>query len=448
MWDEGYLGSSCKPKMSFDKLPDWLCWQQALHPKTIELGLERVAAVWSRLQPEPVPFPVITIAGTNGKGSCVGLLESIYRTAGYRTACYTSPHLLRYNERIRLDGSEVRDVDLCTAFERVDRARGDVAPTFFEFGTLAALDLFVRTRPDVAILEVGLGGRLDAVNILAPDVAVLTTIDLDHTAWLGATRDRIAAEKAGIFRPGRPAVVGHRAPSRVLFEQAGEFGCDLFVLGRDFDWEDAGDGWWWQGPEWGRVGLPAPALRGSFQRDNAAAVLMAVACLQPRLPVSSVHLGPGLQRVRLPGRFQVIPGPVTWILDVAHNAQAAEVLAENLRAFGCPNRVHGVLGVMKDKDLLAIAGPLIGQVDAWYLGSSATPRALSATELHAALQGMAAGQKLKDCGDIAAALRAAAEAARSGDCILVFGSFTTVEAALRCDFCSSSERAEAGDGEI
>ncbi|WP_089725275.1 bifunctional folylpolyglutamate synthase/dihydrofolate synthase [Candidatus Thiosymbion oneisti] len=417
--------------MRFDDLQSWLRWQETLHPRTIKLGLERSAAVWSRLQRDSVAFPVITIAGTNGKGSCAAMLESIYRAAGYRTACYTSPHLLRYNERIRLNGLEIRDATLCAAFERVDRARGASTLTYFEFGTLAALDLFVRAQPDVAILEVGLGGRLDAVNILDPDVAVVATIGMDHAAWLGDTPDRIAAEKAGIFRPHRPAVVGHRAPSGALLERSETLGCDLFVLGRDFDWEDEGSTWHWLGPELVQTGLPAPALRGIFQRDNAATVLMTVACLNPRLPVAIPHLSLGLQRTHLPGRFQIVPGAVTWLLDVAHNAQAAAALAANLRAFDCPGRMHAVLGVLQDKDPQAIAEPLAGQVDAWYLGQSADPRALPTAELRAGLEGLAAERDLHGCEGITEALRTAADRARAGDCILAFGSFTTVEAALR-----------------
>jgi len=417
--------------MRFDDLQSWLRWQETLHPKPIELGLERIAAVWSRLQPDPVAFPIITIAGTNGKGSCVAMLESIYRAAGYRTACYTSPHLLRYNERIRLDGLEIRDAPLCTAFERVDRARGATTLTYFEFGTLAALDLFVRARPDIAILEVGLGGRLDAVNIIDPDVAVVTTIGLDHTAWLGDTLDRIAAEKAGIFRPQRPAVVGHGTPSKALLERSAALGCDLFVLGRDFDWEDTGPSWCWSGPESAWTGLPMPALRGIFQRDNAATVLMTVACLNPRLPVAIPHLGLGLRQTRLPGHFHILPGAVTWLLDVAHNAQAAAMLAANLRAFDCPGRMHAVFGVLRDKDPQAIAGPLAKQVDAWYLGYNTDPRALPAAALRARLKDLVADRDLHACGGIAETLRAATGRARTGDCILAFGSFTTVAAALR-----------------
>jgi len=417
--------------MRFDNLTAWLRWQEGLHPRAIELGLERVAAVWSRLGPGAVPFPIITVAGTNGKGSCAATLESIYRAAGYRTACYTSPHLLRYTERIRLDGREIENGALCAAFDRVDRARADATLTYFEFGTLAALDLFVRARPDLAILEVGLGGRLDAVNILDPDVAVVTTIGLDHTAWLGDTLDAIAFEKAGIFRPGRPAVVGHRSPEPRLVERSRALGCQLLALGRDFDWEGEGPLWRWRGPGAAHADLPAPVLRGRFQRDNASAALMAIACLETRLPVSPAALGEGLRQVRLDGRFQVIPGPTTLILDVAHNAQAAEALAANLAAFHLEGRLHAVFGVLQDKDPEAMARHLVDRVHHWYLGQSNDPRALPAADLAARLGGMVAGSRLHVFSDIAGALAAALAAASRGDGVLVFGSFTTVEAALR-----------------
>lgn len=429
--------------MRFADLTSWLRWQETLHPSAIDLGLERVAAVWSRMCTAAVPFPVITVAGTNGKGSCAAMLESIYRAAGYRTACYTSPHLLLYNERLRVDGQEVTDAALCAAFERVDQARADTTLTYFEFGTLAALDLFVRARPDLTILEVGLGGRLDAVNILDPDVAVITTIGLDHTAWLGETLDEIAIEKAGILRAGQPAVIGHRTPSPALLERAATLECSLFILGRDFDWMNEGSGWRWTGPglEW--AGLPPLPLHGAFQRDNAATALMALSCLGPGLGTarysgqdSSLHLSlddlrRGLEQVRLTGRFQILPGEVAWILDVAHNGQAAQALAANLRAFGCRGRLHGVLGVLQDKDPRAIAAPLAELVHRWYLGQAAGPRALPTSKLVAKLAGIATDSNSSDFPTIEAALEAASAQARPGDCILAFGSFTTIESALQ-----------------
>ena len=417
--------------MRFDDLRSWLRWQETLHPATIELGLERVAAVWARLHPGPLPFPVVSIAGTNGKGSCAAMLEAIYLAAGYRTACYSSPHLLRYNERIRLNGSQIDDEALCAAFERIDQARGDTTLTYFEFGTLAALDLFVGAQPDIAILEVGLGGRLDAVNILDADVSVVTTIGLDHRAWLGDTLDEIAAEKAGIFRSGRPAVIGHRSPSRALIERSESLGCHLLVLGRNFDWEAAGSDWRWTGPGPARIDLPDLPLPGAFQRDNAATALMALSCLDSTLPVSDEHLRVGLRRTRLDGRFQVIPADPVWILDVAHNIQAAEALATNLSSARCPGRLHAVLGVLEDKDPREVAGPLAGLVDVWYLGQAADRRALPVADLLAAMRGMVADEALKAYRGITEALAGAEQAATPGDCILAFGSFTTVEAALR-----------------
>jgi dihydrofolate synthase/folylpolyglutamate synthase len=418
------------PQSAVRDLGAWLRWQETLHPSKIDLGLERVAAVWVRLGPERLPFPVVTIAGTNGKGSCAAMLEAIYRAAGYRTACYTSPHLLRYNERIRLDGQNVEDEALCAAFARVDAARGATTLTYFEFGTLAAADLFVRAAPDIAILEVGLGGRLDAVNLFDPDVALITTIGRDHTAWLGESLDEIAREKGGILRAARPAVIGHRAPARTLIERGEDLGSRLLVLGRDFDWERDGAGWRWKGPA-PIVGLPAPALRGAFQYDNAAAAIMAVSCLSDRLPVAVGNLRQGLQRARPPGRFQVLPGEPTWILDVAHNAQAAESLAANLAAFPCHGRLIAVLGMLRDKEPAAVVAPLAERVAAWHLGQAADPRAISAGELRDALAGFARSAEMHAHTTIEVALDEAVRSAGPGDCILAFGSFTTVEAALK-----------------
>jgi dihydrofolate synthase/folylpolyglutamate synthase len=417
--------------MRFDNLQAWLRWQETLHPKKIELGLDRVRAVWSRLGPMAPAFPVITIAGTNGKGSCAAMLETVYEAAGYRTCCYTSPHLLRYNERIRIGAREVLDADLCEAFQRVDDARGNVSLTYFELGTLAALDLFARVDPEVAILEVGLGGRLDAVNILDADLALVTTIGRDHTAWLGNDLESIAAEKAGIFRSGRPAVVGHRYPADSLLRRAAELQCPLSVLGRDFDWRREAAGWCWLGPGFQRTGLPNPALRGSHQYDNAAAILMAVSCLADRLPVPVQCLREGLQRVRLPGRFQVFPGEVTWILDVTHNGQAAGALAETLAAFPCRGKLHAVLGILSDKEPLEIAAPVAERVAAWHLGQARDARAMASSDLKNALTPLIPQDRLRVYADIESALDGAAGCARSGDCVLAFGSFTTIEAAMR-----------------
>jgi dihydrofolate synthase/folylpolyglutamate synthase len=414
----------------------WLRWQETLNPRTIDLGLERVRRVWDRLGPRTLPFPVITVGGTNGKGSCVAVLDAVYRAAGYRTACYTSPHLLRYTERIQRDGEEVGEEVLCDAFDRVDRARADVPLTFFEFGTLAALDLFLRWAPDLAILEVGLGGRLDAVNLIDPDVALVTTIARDHMAWLGDTVDAIALEKAGIFRAGRPAVIGTRTPPVALRQRAQEVGALVHQLGREFDARPSAAGWHWQATGEAPLAMPLPALRGPFQLDNAAAALMAVAALLPRLPVPVNAMRQGLQRVRLSGRFQVLPGDPTLLLDVAHNGQAAESLAANLRAYPCPGQRRAVFGVLRDKAVGEILAPLVPLFAAWDLGQADDPRALPVADLEAAVRaavgrGGADSAPVFSHGSIAAALEGARGRAHAGDCIVVFGSFTTVEAALR-----------------
>ena len=419
------------PAKRFENLTDWLLWQSRLHPSVIALGLERVDRVWARLGPKHLPFLVISIAGTNGKGSCAAMLEAVYAAAGYRTACYTSPHLLRYNERIHLDGRDVTDDALCDAFERVDAARGDVALTYFEFGTLAAMDLFIRAAPDVTILEVGLGGRLDAVNLFDADLALITSIGRDHTAWLGETLEEIACEKAGIMRAGRPVVIGHRDPLSALLESAERLGSHINILGRDFDFDSSGTDWRWMGPGFPPLPLASPAMHGKVQYDNAAAVLMCLSCLGDRLPVSLANLRQGLQRARIPGRFQVLPGEPTWILDVAHNGPAAAVLAENLSTVRCLGKRHAVLGMLSDKEPGTVVGHLLEWVDLWHLGAAEDPRAMPTGDLGAALRAVDVGVDLRTYGAIREAIAGARKAAEVGDCILVFGSFSTVEAAMR-----------------
>ena len=426
--------------MRFDNLADWLAWQETLHPARIELRLERVRAVWARMAPElgleadpfRLPFPIITIGGTNGKGSCVAYLDAWYRAAGYRCCAYTSPHLLRYNERVRIDGEEAADADLCAAFARLDAARGDTLLTYFEFGTLAALDLFARAAPDVVLLEVGLGGRLDAVNIIEPDVAVVTSVGRDHTRWLGETLEEIAFEKAGIFRANRPAVLGQRdAPPR-LRARAEEIGARVFQLGREFDTIIRPGQWTWTGPHGaGRAALPAPALRGRFQYDNAATALTAAHCLSGRLPLSAAALRQGLHRVRLPGRFTVRPGRPTWVLDVAHNAPAAAALAANLAALPCQGRRHAVFSLLEDKDAVAVSAALAPLIDLWHLAPAPGSRAKPVTDLREAVLASCPGSCPRVYDALDAAIAGAADASGPDDCVLVFGSFMTVEAALR-----------------
>ncbi|TVQ89791.1 MAG: bifunctional tetrahydrofolate synthase/dihydrofolate synthase [Chromatiaceae bacterium] len=426
--------------MRFSSLADWLRWQETLHPAGIELRLERVASVWARLFPVPgragtpgaFPCPVISVGGTNGKGSCVAYLEAWYQAGGYRTGAYTSPHLLRYNERIRIAGVEIADGDLCAAFARIDAARGETLLTYFEFGTLAALDLFVRAGIEVAILEVGLGGRLDAVNIIDADCALVTMIGRDHTAWLGEAPDQIAFEKAGIFRPGRPAIIGQREPPPRLRARAAEIGATIYQLGQEFDWSAQPAQWTWRGPTGSeRAALPPPALRGRIQYDNAAAALCAVHCLQRRLPVPVSALRQGLHRVRLEGRFTVLPGRPTLILDVAHNAQAAAALADNLAAFPCRGRRHALFAPLADKDAVAISAALAPLIQQWHLAPAPGPRGLPGDALEAAVRVAVPAVAPLCYPDLQTGLAGAIAAAAADDLVLVFGSFVTVEAALR-----------------
>jgi dihydrofolate synthase/folylpolyglutamate synthase len=419
--------------MRFDDLDDWLSWQETLHPSRIELRLERVGAVWAALGPEHFPCPVITVGGTNGKGSCVAYLESFYRAGGYRCGAYTSPHLLHYSERVRIDGAPVGSGDLCAAFARIDVVRGETPLTYFEFGTLAALDLFARARLDIVILEVGLGGRLDAVNILDADVAVVTSIGLDHTAWLGDDPAGIAEEKAGIFRAGRPAVIGSQDTPARLRARAEEIGARPFELGREHGWhkEPAGHWAWWGVEGARREALPAPAMRGPRQYDNAAAAICAAQCLHQRLPLSTGAIRQGLQRTRLAGRFQVIPGAVTWVLDVAHNPEAAAVLAENLALLGCDGRRHAVMALLADKDAAGVVTPLAPLIDCWHLAPAPSDRAMALSDLEAAVALASPSVASTSSTTVDQALASAGAVANEGDLILVFGSFVTVEAALR-----------------
>lgn len=418
--------------MRFDTLHDWLVWQEtALDPRRIELGLERVGRVWAQLGRDPLPFRIITVAGTNGKGSCAAMLESALRAGGYRVGLYTSPHLLRYNERIRIDGTEVEDAALCRAFNRVDEVRGETPLTYFEFGTLAALDLFLEGGLDVVVLEVGLGGRLDAVNVVAADVALVASVGIDHVDWLGDDREQIGREKAGIFRPGRPAVCGDPAPPATLIAHARALGVPLYRIGKDFSYTRHGESWTWRGWARQRDALPLPALRGPVQLRNAAAVLAVLELLGNDFPLSQDEIRRGLQGVALPGRFQVVPGDIPRILDVTHNPDGARELARNLRAFASGGRTLAVVAMRSDKDTRAVARILDPLVGGWYPAGLSAPDTLSAERLARRLVEAGVGAAVTPCASVAGACTAAEAAARPGDRILVFGSFLTVAEALR-----------------
>lgn len=371
-------------------------------------------------------YGVITVTGTNGKGSTVGMLDAILRAAGYRVGCYTSPHLIRYNERIRIAGREISDVDLCAAFERIEAARGEVPLTYFEFGTVAAFEYFAKVGIEVAVLEVGMGGRLDAVNAVDADCAVVTAIDVDHTAWLGNTREAIGLEKAGIFRSGRPAVCGDPEPPRAITETAARLGAQFLQINRDFTIEKIAGGWNWRGPQSVRTGLPTPAMRGDYQLFNAAAALMALDSLRDCFPVSQSNVRDGLLNAVVPGRFQVLPGQPLRVLDVAHNPQAARALAATLRQQTVPGKSIAVFGVLKDKDIDGVVRALADGFDRWYVGTLAAPRGASAEELVALLREAGVTAPVLSFSDPVTAYDAACRDATDVDRIVVFGSFYTV----------------------
>jgi dihydrofolate synthase/folylpolyglutamate synthase len=412
-------------------LADWLAYAEQLHVKTIDLGLDRVCAVAERLG-LAFECPVVTVAGTNGKGSTCAMLEAILTHAGYRTAVFTSPHLVRFEERLRLSSEAVAEAVLLPHFEAVEQARGDTTLTYFEFTTLAILRCMAEARPEVAILEVGLGGRLDAVNIIDADCAVITSIDLDHTDLLGKDRESIGFEKAGIMRAGRPVIVSDPVPPDSVVQHARDIGADLWRFGHDFNVSGDKQQWGWSGRGRRYAGMAYPALRGANQLINAAGVLAALEALRPRLPITAQAVRNGLAMVELPGRFQIVPGEPMLVLDVAHNPHAVAALAENLDAMGFYPTTHAVFGVMADKDLEAILARVGPLVDRWYFTDLPTPRAARAADVQAF---WASRNTRKDVRaslheEPMAALRAAIEAADPTDRIVVFGSFFTVGGVL------------------
>lgn len=423
-------------------LADWLAHAERLHPHAIEMGLDRVHAVARRMDLQ-MPCPVITVAGTNGKGSTCAMLESVYAQSGYRTGVYTSPHLVHFEERCRIDGQPVAAAELVPAMAEVEVARrgqGDqpeVSLTYFEFTTLAILRTIARSGVDVAILEIGMGGRLDAVNIIDADCAVITSIDLDHTAILGPDRESIGREKAGVMRTGRPVVVSDPAPPQSVVDRAREIDADLWRIGVDFHFAGDQQQWGWAvHPSRGSrrySGLAYPALRGANQLVNAAGVLAAVEAMRGRLPVTAQAVRNGLVLVELPGRFQIVPGTPALVLDVAHNPHSVAALTENLDAMGFYPVTHAVFGAMADKDLAAMLARIAPLIDRWYLTDLPLPRAIRAEQLQplvASLPGRAS-PPVSTHASPREALAAAVAAAAPADRIVVFGSFFTVGGVLQ-----------------
>ncbi|MBL8385598.1 MAG: bifunctional tetrahydrofolate synthase/dihydrofolate synthase [Burkholderiales bacterium] len=434
-------GLTSHPPSAASPLRDWLEYIEALHPQGIALGLERVAQVWQRMA-VPLACATIVVGGTNGKGSTCAMLDAILRAAGYRTGLYTSPHLLRFNERARVDGREVDDAALVRAFTAVEAARARapaVALTYFEFTTLAVLAHFGGAGLDCAVLEIGLGGRLDAVNIVDADCAILTSVDLDHQDYLGDTREQIGWEKAHIFRDGRPAIVSDPRPPATVVEVAHARGARLALLGRDFGYVGQHDRQVRQWKFWAtlgagpvtRNGLSYPALRGANQLLNAAAALAAIEALRERLPVSMQAIREGLAGVEWPARFQVLPGRPLVVLDVAHNPHAAAVLADNLSNIGFAPATHAVFGMLADKDIAGVVKLMMPRIDTWHLADLPGPRGMSARDLAGILGGCGVASGIVLHPDPAAAYAAARAAAGENDRIVAFGSFLTVAGVMQ-----------------
>lgn len=416
---------------SFTTLDDWLPWLETLSPREIVLGLERVTAVLDVLA-LPRAERVINVAGTNGKGSSVAMLEALFANSGCKTASYTSPHVLDYNERIRIDGRDASDAEIVAAFERVQSARGEVPLTYFEFGTLAALVVFADAGADTLILEVGMGGRLDAVNAVDPDGCLITNIALDHMAWLGHDADSIAAEKAGIMRPGVPVVFGTSENTRVIREHAARIGADLRVAGEDFRYErhdDAGGTWSWHGRQMELGALRPPALPGGVQIGNAAAVLALIEAMGLTHTLTTARVNEAFGKLRLKGRFQVLEGRRTWVLDVAHNPAASAVLAGSLRDLGHGGGIRTVIGILADKDVRGIIEPLLPLVGSWTAVPLTGTRAASAEALARDIAN-AANKPCRVARSIPEALEHADRTADAEDLVLVTGSFYTVGPAL------------------
>ena len=409
-----------------ESLEGWLGLLEARHGQSIQLGLDRVRAVRDALD-LPQTCPVFTIGGTNGKGSTCALLEAVLLAAGYRVGLYTSPHLLKYNERVRIDGRDASDEALVAAFAEVERARGEIPLTYFEHGTLAAWVAFCRAGLDAIILEVGLGGRLDAVNVFEPDCAIVTSVAMDHMDYLGDTREAIGFEKAGIFRAGRPAICSDPMPPASLVAHAEAIGARLWVTGRDFGFAGDQNQWaFWLAGGSRRGGLAYPALRGTNQLLNASAVMAACEAVREILPVPMQAIRQGFMLVELPGRFQVLPGRQAVVLDVAHNPQAAGVLNENLASMGYFPETWAVLGMLGDKDVAGVVRLLRDRVDHWLLASLPGPRGLSAARLAEILREVGVSGDVREHDSPQAAYQVAREGAAEGDRIVIFGSFLTV----------------------
>jgi dihydrofolate synthase/folylpolyglutamate synthase len=416
--------------MRFDSLQGWLNWQEGLHPLAIDLGLERAAKVFDALNPDCVKPTTITVGGTNGKGSCIAYLEAIYKAQGYRVGAYTSPHILKYNERIKIDGKPVSDKLICEAFARIEAVRNNTSLSYFEFGTLAALDIFCRSGLEVQLLEVGLGGRLDAVNIIDPDVAVITSIGIDHIDWLGETREAIGREKSGIFRAATPAIVGDPEPPESVVQSAIDKQALLYCIGRDFAYKKQSTRWNWFCNGRQIKHLPEPGLKGEHQYRNASSVILAVTQLAKTLPVSEASIRQGLENVHLAGRFQLIDGKIPVLLDVGHNPQAARTLVEYLTKTFPDKRIHAIFSMMRDKDIAGVLEIMHSVVYDWFFAPLTNSRAATESLMREIFLQSSVDNVSFGFAGFSEAFDAARKQSQEGDLLLVFGSFFLVSDCL------------------
>jgi len=413
--------------MHFNTLKPWLDWQESLHPQSIDLGLERVALIYQRLNPEQKKPITISVAGTNGKGSCVAFLETIYLAQGLRVGAYTSPHIITYNERIKINGQPVSDSFICRAFERIEAVRQDVSLSYFEFSTLAALDIFSRTNLDIQLLEVGLGGRLDAVNIIDADAAIISSICIDHTAWLGNTREAIAIEKAGILRKNTPAIIGDNHPPQSLLDCSAEKQAYVSRINHDFSYTKTKSSWSWKNKNKQFNALPHPKLKGEHQYRNASSVLATIDALQAKLPVSEQAIIHGIKTANLTGRFQLIHSSPPVLLDVSHNKQAAQTLHNYLQADFKHQAIHAIFTMMNDKDMQGVIQLMQPCIKHWYIAPLDHLRATKKSDIKIAFELSHINQVSFNFDSFLSAFTTAkTQATKDNGLILIFGSFFLV----------------------
>ncbi|MCX7086083.1 MAG: bifunctional tetrahydrofolate synthase/dihydrofolate synthase [Methylococcales bacterium] len=414
----------------FDSLKSWLDWQENLHPIAIDLGLERVTTVYNALNPDRIKPLTITVAGTNGKGSCVAYLEAMYRAQGYSVGTYSSPHILKYNERIKINGEPVSDDLICDAFSKIEAVRDEISLSYFEFGTLAALTIFQQANLDIQLLEVGLGGRLDAVNIVEPDIALITSIDIDHVDWLGATREAIGKEKSGIFRSHKPAIVGDINPPDTLLQIAKDKQAELYLIKQNFNYSKQKDVWTWSTETQSINDIPTPGLKGEHQYRNASSAILAVNLLAQKLPVDNESIRSGIKNVHLLGRFQLINDKIPVLLDVGHNPEAVRTLVDYLTESFPDKKIHAVFSMMRDKDIahvLELMNPIIYD---WFFSPLNNPRTASEAMMREFFAQSSISRVSFGFKSFNDAFLAAQSKSEANDLLLVFGSFFLVSECL------------------